>query len=204
MAVFIPSGPLASAGSPGRIIGQPEGAPPIDIQFDVIESIERSSSFERTTTALETGESLTKHRIRNAEGMTWRVLASDVEPIVGSRLIGLWEANHAIKTRDRVLAAQAADCEFQCFDGQEFMRTPAGGTVWVIDNVDYSMEAGEKGVFRATIKFGESPRFTTQFTAGVAAVAPELADVTGSPAERGRQSATAAGDGGDIAGSAWP
>ncbi len=184
MPVPFPTQPKA-----GRIYG----APGVNIYIDCITAVRRDHEWARTEEPLETGESLTAHRRRVPEHPQIDILISDVEPHVGAQLLG-WEQDHAKKTRDRIMAAQAADSELYFWLGTEFLRTPAGSKVWVIDNVSELIEGPESGTFMSTISLGEQPRFSTVFTSALPNVSDELADVTGSPAERGRQSTTTATD----------
>ena len=74
--------------------------------------------------------------------------------------------------------------------------------VWVLDNIDGPQDRGaEYGVLRATLTFGENPRFATQFTSAVLADADEsLEDIIGGNVERGRQSTTST----DVVIEVWP
>ncbi len=79
-------------------------------------------------------------------------------------------------------------------------------TVWVIDDISDTLTAPETGVYRATIEIGEARRAATAFTSALPDVDPSLTDVTGEPADRGRQSTTAlSGDqAASVAGGSWP
>jgi hypothetical protein len=191
--VPLPSKLGASNGPPCRILSA-NGAG-IDVHVDQILSIKRSSKWERTEDALETGESLTTHRIRVPETLTLEIQCTNVEPFAGALLIfQRWERDHAAKTAERLLEAQAWDGELRVWSGKQYERTPAGTGVWILDEIDGPHLSGtESGVLHATLMFGESPRFTTAFTTATPEVGDELADVIGSPAERGRQSTTTVG-----------
>lgn len=123
------------------------------------------------------------------------ILISDKEPFFGALASGQWELDHAKKTEQRLLDAQAADSELRIWDGDGYYRTPAGKQVWVLDKIDGPKLAGtEEGVFNATLTFGEQPRYATQFTTAIDNVDESLSDVVGNGVERGRQSTTEAGD----------
>lgn len=199
--VYEPSN-LASNGKACYILG--EGG--INVHVDVITRITRGSQYNRTETALERGAALTVHRQRVPQQVTLEVVASDVEPVVGALITGRWELDHASKTLDRLLEAQASDTELKVWTGEEFLRTQAGSQVWVLDNIEHSLEGAETQVLKATLTFGESPRFATQFTNALDNVDSDLADVLGSPAERGRQSTTetSASTADAVSAGAWP
>lgn len=194
----------ASTGKPGRIRSR-DGS--IDIQIDVITNVRRSHEWRRTTTALERGESLTVHRQRVPETMTMDIVVTDTEAIAGAQVINRWERSRARRVRERLNEAQASDSELRVWIGDRYERTPAGSTVWVLDTFERTLEyPQDEGTLMATLTFGESPRFATQFTSAVDSVADELADVLGDEADRGRQSTSAvdAETAGDVAAEAWP
>lgn len=199
MAVLPPS-QFASLGTPARIIGD-DGT---DIHIDALVRQQRSSDFRRSSVTLENGAPLTSHRIRELQTVEWEIVISDIPPTNDAQVLGRWELDHARKTRDRLLQAQLSTSELRLFDGSAFLRTPAGITVWVIDSIPYDEQSGDLGVFRATIRFGESPRASTVFAQAPPEVATGLSDIVTSPTDRGRQSTTAAADGGEIAAGAWP
>ena len=204
MAALEPTG-LGSTGSPARIRGQFTNGAVVDVHIDSIVSIRRAANRERTTTPIESGESLTTHRLRMAETVTWEILVSDVEPFVGALLLGRWETDHSAKTLQRLLDAQACDQELELWNGKTFERTPAGTRVWVLDAFDYTLTAAEGSrSLTATLTFGESPRFSTIFTPSTLDVSADLQDVVADSDERGRQSTVDAGDGGAISEGAWP
>lgn len=183
---------LGSIGAPGRILSAQGAA--IDVHIDNVLSIKRGSRWERTEDAVESGQTLTTHRIRVPETLVMEIEVSDVEPHFGALLIQRWEQDHSAKTLERLQKAQAFDGELRVWSGKQYERTPAGIGVWVLDEIDGPLLTGpDVGVLRATLTFGESPRFTTAFTTAIPTVGDELADVLGSPAERGRQSTTAVG-----------
>jgi hypothetical protein len=182
MPVPFPTQPKA-----GRIYG----APGVNIHIDCILSVKRGSKYKRTTEPVEKGASLTSHRKRELQEATIEILISDLEPTAGSTLLG-WEQDHAKKTRTAIARAQAATEELYIWLGTEFLRTPAGSKVWVIDDVSELLEGPQAGTFKATLTVGENPRFATVFTNASPDVDPELKDVTGTSAERGRQSTTTA------------
>jgi hypothetical protein len=70
----------------------------------------------------------------------------------------------------------------------------------VIDDIDDTHTAPETGVYRATLMIGESKRANTAFTSALADVDESLSDVTGEPADRGRQSGKTVG----VPASFWP
>lgn len=186
MAEIEPS-KLGSAGKPGRITGPPG----VSIHLDVIRRVSRSSRYERTETAVEKGAPLTVHRRRVPEPLVVEIVVTDTQPFAGASLIGRWEPDHARKTLERLREAQASDEELRVWDGENYYRTPAGTKVWVLDEISGpELEGAERGVLRATLTFGESPRFATQFTPAFPDTSEALADVTGDEAERGRQSTT--------------
>lgn len=200
-----PPSKLGAGGPFGRILSS--GGPEIDVYLDIITNIKRGSDWRRTTASLERGESLMVHRMREPETLTLDVVASDVEPFAGAFLAGRWEQDHAEKTYERLLEAQAFDRELRVWTGRKYERTPAGIGVWVLDRIDGpGLMPGDSGVLRVTLTFGESPRFVTAFTSATANVGEELEDVAGDPAERGRQSTTTV-DGesaASIAQGSWP
>jgi hypothetical protein len=180
--------PFPTQPKAGRIYG----APGVNIHLDCILSVKRDSKYKRTREPIERGASLTSHRKREpVEGVSIEILISDLEPTFGSTLLG-WETDHAKKTRDRIIAAQAAPEELYIWLGTEFLRTPAGSKVWVIDNISEMLDGPQAGTFKATLTVGENPRFSTVFTSALPDVDPALEDVTGSAADRGRQSTTTA------------
>ena len=183
---------LGSNGPPCRILSA--GRAGIDVHIEQILSIKRGSKWERAEDSVETGQSLTTHRIRVPETLTLEIQCSDVEPYFGAGLTPLWERDHAALTAARLLEAQAYDGELRVWTGKQYERTPAGVGVWILDDIDGPHLTGnESGVLHATLMFGESPRFTTAFTTALPDVGDELVDVIGSPAERGRQSTTTVG-----------
>jgi hypothetical protein len=184
---------FGSNGRPGRITSPVGVGVPVDVHLDAITGVSRGGEYSRTTTGLERGAALTVHRQRVPEEARLDIVASDVEPFAGAILLGLWEPDHAKKTLARIVAAQAADTELRIWDGEGFLRTPAGSKVWVLDAYSYTLEGAEVGVLRASLTFGESPRFATQFTSALDNVSADLADITADSAERGRQSTAAAG-----------
>jgi hypothetical protein len=180
--------PFPTQPKAGRIYG----APGVNIHIDCILSVKRQRTWSRTEESIEQGVALSVHRKRVPEkGVTLEILISDVEPTAGATFLG-WESDHAKKTRQRIIDAQGSDQELYIWLGTEFLRTPAGSKVWVIDDISEMQEGPENGTYRATITVGESPRFSTVFTSALSNVSDELVDVTGSPAERGRQSTTTA------------
>lgn len=191
MALFEPSR-LGSNGKAGRILGPPGSG--IDVHIDVIENVKRSHEWRRTETALERGAALTVHRQRVPETMQMSIAVSNMPPDALALITGRWERDHAAKTYARLLAAQEYDQELRVWLGESFARTPAGIQVWVLDNIDGPEEDGAMtvaaGVLRATLTFGESPRFATVFAANLPDVTDSLADVVGDNVERGRQSTT--------------
>jgi hypothetical protein len=204
MAALEPSR-LGSTGSPARIRGRFSNGAEVDVHIDVIVSISRAANRERTTTPIESGQSLTTHRLRQAETVTWEIKVSDVAPFVGALLTGQWETDHSAKTLARLLDAQACDQELELWNGKTFERTPAGTKVWVLDSLDHTMNVAEGSrSLSATLTFGESPRFSTIFTPSTLDVSDDLQDVVADSDERGRQSTVDAGDGGAISEGAWP
>jgi len=175
--------PLGSLGSPGRIG---------DVQIDVITSISSPVRFDRTTTRLESGAPITRHRQRLAQQIVMEVLITDANPYALALPPLIWELFHSIRTRERLLRLQDTGEELDVFDGREFRRTPAGRTVWVIDEIDDTLEPGKDGTWAATITLGESERAETLFTSALPNVDPSLADAVGGVSEGGRQSATTA------------
>lgn len=169
---------FATNGSPARL-----GL----IHLDAVTEIETASTYTRTTTALEFGAPINRHRQREAARITLNVTISDAEPGFGTSVIGLWELNHARKTRDRLLELQDLGIEATFFDGREFRRTPSGSRVWVIDEISERTAAPNDGIWEARIVLGESRRAATLFTAGLAA-ADAVADEVGGVAEEGLQS----------------
>lgn len=186
---------LASSGPQAKIKGLPGSE--IDVPIDLITSIARRHARARTSNSLERGRPITTHRIREAEQVVLQIICSDVEPTAGAQLVGLWEQDHAKKTLDRMLAAQAYEGgELTIWTGTEFIRPAGGGGVrsWVLDDIDHTIEGAEYGVLRATLTFGEQTRYSTAFTSALPDVAPDFEDVVGGGADRGRQSPVAAGD----------
>lgn len=174
---------LASNGKPGSIGG---------VHIDVIESIEVSRSYDRTSTALEDGAPVTSHRQRRPFELQVVVYISDVEPVFGAELVGLWERNHARKTRNRLFALQESGEQVRFFDGAEFRRGPGSSLdVWVIDSIDETSDGEKVGTWRATIKLGELVRFASQFTDALPDVDPALADLADGIADKGLQSTEA-------------
>lgn len=187
---------FTSTGRPGRIIGALGSG--IDVHIDVIKSINRSSKWERTQTALEQGAALSVHRQRTPEPMSVEILICDTAPRFGALAIGRWENDHTTRTVQRLKEAQAAEFELRVWDGRRYQRTPAGIQVWVLDDIEGPTWQGQidtsTGLYSAfTLKFGESPRFVTTFTPASANVSEDLQDVVGDSSERGRQSTTEAG-----------
>jgi hypothetical protein len=198
--------PLASNGKPGYIRG-PAGSG-IEVYLDVITKIDRSHRRERTTNSLERGRPLTVHRIRTPEQLVLDVFASDIEAAPGATISGRWEQDHARKTLERLLAAQAYDGgELTVWNGDAFERNAVGQSrVWVLDEISHSLEGASTKQLRATLTFGEQPRFSDSFTTALQDTDPSLADVTGGVADRGRQSneAVDAETGASIIAGAWP
>lgn len=169
---------FASTGSPARL-----GL----IHLDVVKELSTGSVYTRTTTALEFGAPINRHRQREAAQIVLDVTISDAEPGAGTFIVGLWELNHARKTRDRLLEMQDLGIEATFFDGREFRRTKSGSRVWVIDEISERTAAPNDGVWEARIVLGESRRAATLFTTGLAAAA-SIADEVGGVAEGGLQS----------------
>lgn len=196
--------PLASSpsGKAGRIMGPPG----LSVHLDSILKVNRGPEWRRTETAVELGAPLTVHRMRVPEVVTMNIAISNVEPRAGALLLGLWELGHVEKTKLKLEQAQAAPTELMVWTGTSFLRTPAGIQVWVLDKVDYDDEPGFDGSLRATLTFGENPRFATMFTPALPAADPGLTDVVGGTAERGLQSTTTAGAdaASEVAAGAWP
>jgi len=129
-----------------------------------------------------------------------------VSPVPGALLANRWELDHAAKTLERLIAAQASETELRIWTGRKFLRTPAGARVWVLDSFTHALEGTDDKVLRASLKFGESPRFTTFFTSAIETVDNSLVDVVAGAVDRGRQSTTTVSDSAatDILENTWP
>ena len=176
---------LASTGSPGRIGG---------VHIDVITAIRAPRSFTRTTTAIETGAPVQAHRQREPYPLELDVLISDAEPIVGVGFTPLWEAQHAAKTRARLLDLLERGTIVEVFDGRDKWRTPTGTKVWVIDGVDDQRlpednpRPGQPSTWRATIRIGEVPLFSTSFTPLDPDIDESIQDIADGIVDTGQQS----------------
>ena len=180
--------PLASTGSPGRLGG---------VHLDVITAIRAPRNFLRTEVGVEGGIPATGHRQRVAYPLELDVVISDVEPIAGASLTPLWEADHARKTRQRLLDLWESGKVIEVFDGAELWRSPAGTRVWIIDAIDDGKLPedtplpGEAATWRATIRIGEFRGFSTSFTSADPNVDPSIADDVDGIVDTGTQSTTA-------------
>jgi hypothetical protein len=168
---------FASTGIPGRL-----GL----VHLDVIEAITSSRSYTRTDSALELGTPVTSHRQRIPWVISVSIVISDVSPIAGAILLGLWEFGHAKRTRDQLYEAQRLGIPLPFFDGREIWSNPSGG--WVIDNIDDGKKTGEDGVYRAVLTLGELPRFATLFTPFPPGVDDALTDSVDGAVDKGTQS----------------
>ena len=185
----MPGRALASNGLAGHIQGL--GPPPVYVHIDVIMKVSRGSEYRRTETALEQGAALTVHRQRVPETVKIDIVISDAEPVPGVFFTPLWEIDHANKTLARLIETQASATELKIWDGRKNLRTPAGTAVWVLDSFDHIIEGTETRVLRASLRFGEAPRFSTLFTPALPDTDSAISDAVGGTAERGRQSTSA-------------
>lgn len=179
--------PLASTGSPGSIGG---------VHIDVITAIRAPRNFLRTEVAVERGQPVTAHRQRVSYPLELDVVISDCEPFAGASLTPLWEADHARKTRQRLLDLLEAGTVITVFDGAELWRTPAGSRVWIIDAIDDGKmpedtpQPGEASTWRATIRIAEFRGFSTSFASADPNVDPSIADDVDGIVDTGTQSTT--------------
>ncbi len=150
--------------------------------------VQISSQVERTTASLELGAALTVHRQRVPRGLTMDIIVSDVESEVGDLLLGFHERDRARKAEAMLDRLQASPDGLRIFHRGRFVRTPAGERVWVLDNWTRMDVAPEVGVLRASLSFGEQPRFGTFFESALDGVVEEFSAEVDPGVDRGRQS----------------
>ena len=179
---------FASTGVPGRIG---------DVHIDVIEEIRAPRRYDRTTVSLENGKPATAHRQRVPFQIVVRIVISDVEPVFAALAAGLWERDHANKTRRKLEAIAEDGAEVTFFDGEELWLTPTGSRRWTIDDIDSGKDASESNapglpkVWRASITLGEVARFGTSFTSVDAGIDPSIQDASDGVVDKGQQSTEA-------------
>jgi hypothetical protein len=177
---------FASNGSSGFV--QPANDPEGRVHLDTIQVARLPRTYSQTTVNLESGAPISQHRERPAWPLALEVTISDVEPVVGATLVGLWEQDHARRTQERLEALQDAGTSLQVFDGERFRRTPAGRDVWILASIEDVGEVDDLGVYRARLGFQELPRFSTPFTSAASDVDPEFQDSVDGLVDKGQQS----------------
>lgn len=174
--------PLASNGPAARIG---------DVHIDQIIAINGSKIFDRTQVSTEAGAPSTAHRQRQRLTLPVQILISDVWPIFGALLIGLWEVNHAAQTRARLERLQLLGSTVQFFDGRRLWTVPGGRSTWIIDELQEVVGGDEKGTYRATVILGEDSRFQTTFTSIDPNLSSDLQDASDGVVDKGQQSTEA-------------